>query len=231
MNNSLGTLFIVATPIGNLEDITLRALRVLKEVDVIFAEDTRMAGKLLAHYELKKSLRSYNAHATEGRHDEAIELLREGKNIALVSDAGTPGISDPGTMLVARVRTALPDAAIVAVPGPSALVAALSASGISSAEFVFLGFLPHKKGRETLFREIAGSDRTIVFYESVHRFLKTLASLEQQCGADRIIGVARELTKVYEETVVGTVSEIRARYETHPDTVRGEFVVIVAPKG
>lgn len=226
-----GTLFVVATPIGNLEDITFRAIRILKEVDCIFAEDTRTAGKLLSHYEIKKPLKSYNAHASEGRHDEAIDLLREGKSIALVSDAGTPGISDPGTMLVARVRREVPEAKVIAVPGPAALIAALSASGLPSSEFVFLGFLPHKKGRETLFKEIAASGRTVVFYESVHRFLKTLASLEEHCGKERTIGVARELTKVYEETLLGTVEDIRAKYEAHPDTVRGEFVVIVSPLG
>lgn len=226
-----GTLYIVATPIGNLEDITLRALRILKEVDYIFAEDTRTAGKLLSHYEIKKPLKSYNAHASEGRHDEAIEMLREGKSIALVSDAGTPGISDPGTMLVARVREALPDISIIAIPGPAAVVAALSASGLPSSEFIFLGFLPHKKGRETLFKEIAESDRTIVFYESVHRFLKTLTSLEEHCGKDRVISVARELTKVYEENRVGPVGDVRIHYESNPDTVRGEFVVIVSPRG
>lgn len=226
-----GTFFIVATPIGNLEDITLRALRVLKEVDAIFAEDTRVAGKLLNHYDIKKPIRSYNAHATDARHDEVIELLRDGKNVALVSDAGTPGISDPGVLLVARVREALPEVKIVAIPGASALTAAISASGISASEFVFLGFLPHKKGRETLFKEIAGSVRTIVFYESVHRFMKTLVSLKEHCGPDRTVVVSRELTKVFEETRVGSVGEVLAHYELHPDTVRGEFVIMVAPRG
>ena len=225
-----GTLFIVATPIGNLEDITLRALRVLKEVDAVFAEDTRVAGKLLFHYEIKKPLKSYNAHASDARHNEIIALLEDGKNVALVSDAGTPGISDPGTLLVSEVRNALADVKIVAIPGPSAVTAALSASGISSSEFVFLGFLPHKKGRETLFKEIAVSDRTMVFYESVHRFKKTLASLKEHCGPDRIIVVSRELTKVFEENRRGTVGEIQAHYESHPDTIRGEFVVIVSPR-
>ena len=158
-------------------------------------------------------------------------MLREGKSVALVSDAGTPGISDPGVLLVSRVREALLGVKVIAVPGASALTATVSAAGIPASEFVFLGFLPHKKGRETLFKEMAVSARVTVFYESVHRFMKTLASLKEHCGAERTIAVARELTKVFEETRVGAVGELLEHYESHPDTVRGEFVIMVAPQG
>ena len=221
------TLFVIATPIGNLEDITLRALRILKEVDVVVCEDTRVTGKLLAHFEIKKPMLSYNAHATEGKHEKILDILREGKDIALVSDAGTPTISDPGSMLVDTVRHELPDVTVVSVPGASALAAALSVSGVPSSEFLFLGFLPHKKGRETLFAEIAKSERPVVFYESSHRILKALASLAEKLPADRMVVVCRELTKLFEETVRGTAPEVLAYYIKNTDKVRGEFVVIV----
>ncbi len=225
----MSTLFIVSTPIGNLEDITLRAIRVLGEVDLILCEDTRETKKLLDKYEISKQLLSYNAHATDARHDEVIEFLREGKNIALVSDAGTPTISDPGSMIVSRVREALgTDVQIVPIPGPSALLSALAASGFPASDFLFLGFLPHKKGRETLFKEIASSERTVVFYESPHRFLKTLDSLHASLAPQRRIAVGRELTKLFEEIQVGTVAEISAYYAQNPDKMRGEFVVVVS---
>ncbi|MES2953662.1 MAG: 16S rRNA (cytidine(1402)-2'-O)-methyltransferase [Patescibacteria group bacterium] len=224
----MSTLFIVSTPIGNLEDITLRAIRILKEVDLILCEDTRETKKLLDKYEISKQLLSYNAHATDARHTEVIELLREGKNIALVSDAGTPTISDPGSMIVARAREALGDElSIVPIPGPSALLSALAASGFPASDFLFLGFLPHKKGRETLFKEIAASERTVVFYESPHRFEKALLQLSAVAVGRRIC-VARELTKLFEEVKVGTVEEISAYYTENPDKMRGEFVVVVS---
>ncbi len=227
----MATLFIIGTPIGNLEDITLRALRVLKEVDLILCEDTRVTKRLLSKYEIDTPTMSYHAQSKLAKVDKILALLEEGKSLALVSDAGTPCISDPGVLLVSQVREKFGDEVIIVpIPGPSALVSALSAAGISVAEFTFLGFLPHKKGRETLFKEIANSSRVMAFYESPHRILKSLVSLEKFCGTKRDIIVARELTKIYEEFVRGTVEEVRAHFAKNPDRVRGEFVVIVAPK-
>ncbi|MBI5400783.1 MAG: 16S rRNA (cytidine(1402)-2'-O)-methyltransferase [Candidatus Yonathbacteria bacterium] len=225
---NMATLYIVGTPIGNLEDITLRALRVLKEVDLILCEDTRVTKRLLSKYEITTPTMSYHAQSKLAKVDKILSLLEEGKNLALVSDAGTPCISDPGMLLVSQVcekfglsavrsAQAGDEVAIVPIPGPSALITALSASGVSVAEFTFLGFLPHKKGRETLFKEIAESERVIVFYESTHRIEKALESLEKFCGADRWIIVARELTKIYEEFVRGTVAEARAHFAKNPD--------------
>jgi len=226
----LGTLYIVATPIGNLEDITLRAIRILKEVDVILCEDTRTTRVLLNKYDIKTKTISYHAHSTDAKESVIIEMLREGKNLALVSDAGTPTISDPGVLLVANARKEFGNnVSIVPIPGPSALVSALSASGISSAEFIFLGFLPHKKGRETLFKEIANSKRVNVFYESTHRILKTLASLDLYAPTFNIM-IAREMTKQFEEFVSGTPKEVLDYFNANTDKQRGEFVVIVEPK-
>jgi len=221
------TLYIVATPIGNLEDITLRALRVLGEVDAILCEDTRVTAKLLQKYDIQKSLISYHSHSKLSKVEKVFELLEEGKNLALVSDAGTPCISDPGVMLVAQVREHFGGKVnIIPIPGPSAVISALSASGLPSSEFLFLGFLPHKKGRETLFKEIAASERTVAFYESPHRIVKALESL-QKFAPDKKVVIARELTKIYEEFVSGTAAELLAHFEIHKDTVRGEFVVLV----
>jgi 16S rRNA (cytidine1402-2'-O)-methyltransferase len=228
--NEFGTLYIVATPIGNLEDITLRALRVLKEVDYILCEDTRTTQILLNKYEIKTKTMSYHAHSTENKEAVIINLLKGGKNIALVSDAGTPTISDPGVLLVSNVRRELGnDANISPIPGPTALISALSASGVSSAEFLFLGFLPHKKGRLTLFKEIASSKRVVVFYESTHRILKTLASLSEYAPKFKVV-IGRELTKQFEEFVEGTPSEVLEYFTKNSDKQRGEFVVIVEPK-
>lgn len=228
----MATLFVVGTPIGNLEDITLRALRVLKEVDLVLCEDTRVTKRLLSKYEIETPTMSYHAQSKLAKVDKILALLEEGKNLALVSDAGTPCISDPGSLLLSQVREKFCDAVtIVPIPGPSALVTALSAAGISVAEFTFLGFLPHKKGRETLFKEIAESKRVMAFYESPHRIEKALESLEKFCGAGREVIVARELTKIYEEFVRGTTNEIREHFTKNPDRIRGEFVVIVVPAG
>jgi 16S rRNA (cytidine1402-2'-O)-methyltransferase len=228
--NELGTLYVVATPIGNMEDITFRAVRILKEVDLILCEDTRTTKNLLNRYDINTKTMSYNAHSSNDKHKNIIDMLREGKNIAMVSDAGTPCISDPGVLLVAYVREEFGlEAKVSPIPGASALVSALSASGISSAEFIFLGFLPHKKGRETLFKEMATSNRTMVFYESTHRILKTLASLDEFCKNHRVM-VAREITKQFEEFIKGTPKEGLDYYTDHNDKQRGEFVVIVDPK-
>ena len=230
MNTDIGTLYIVATPIGNLEDMTLRAIRILGEVDMILCEDTRTTKKLLDKYDIHTKTSSYHAHSTKGKEDAFVRMLQEGKNLALVSDAGTPCISDPGVLLVASVRRAFgADAKVVPIPGPSALISALSASGISSAEFVFLGFLPHKKGRETLFKEIATSERVMVFYESTHRILKTLESLDSHAPHKSVM-LAREITKTFEQFIEGTPSELLEYFTKNKDKQRGEFVVIVAPK-
>ncbi|MDO8620501.1 MAG: 16S rRNA (cytidine(1402)-2'-O)-methyltransferase [bacterium] len=229
----MSTLFIVGTPIGNLEDVTLRALRVLKEVDVILCEDTRVAQKLLAKYEIEaKQLATYNEQESGVTASKIIGWLEEGKSVALVSDAGTPGISDPGSLLVEKVREHFKSendkvgpCKIEAVPGPSALTTALSIAGVPVHDFVFLGFLPHKKGRETLFKEIAGSERTMVFYESPHRILKALESL-QKFAPNKKVTIARELTKIHEQIISDSAEELLTYFETNPDKVRGEFVVI-----
>lgn len=229
MENDLGTLYVVATPIGNLEDITLRALRILKEVDIILCEDTRTTHTLLNKYEIKTKCISYHTHSTEGKANAILELLRDGKNLALVSDAGTPCISDPGVLLISQIKTEFKDdVKVVPIPGASALVTALSACGVSVADFVFLGFLPHKKGRETLFKEIAASERPMVFYESSHRILKALESMTKVCPEKKVT-IARELTKFYEEFLTGTPDELLKVLEGDTNKQKGEFVVIVAP--
>lgn len=221
-----GLLSIVATPIGNLEDITLRAIRVLKEADYILCEDTRVTGNLLKHYEIETKTRRYDAHASEKVHEGILRDLGEGKNIALVSDAGTPGVSDPGVMLVARVREAN-TGRIDAIPGPSAVTAAFSIAGISGNSFIFLGFVPLKKGRQTFFKNLHTYDVPAMFYEAPHRIMKTLESLKENLSTDRKVVVARELTKMFEEVVTGSPEEVLQYFMDHPDHVRGEFVVIV----
>jgi 16S rRNA (cytidine1402-2'-O)-methyltransferase len=231
----MATLSIVATPIGNLEDITLRALKTLTSCDVILCEDTRTTRNLLERHAITKQTLSYHTHSGLGRIDEIIGLLNDGKHVALVSDAGTPGISDPGAELVARIRKECfvdienGSLKIEAIPGPSALIAALSVAGVPCADFLFLGFFPHKKGRETLFKEIAASERTVAFYESPHRIEKTLESLVEHVPEKKVT-VCREITKIYEEVVAGTPAEVKAYFETHTDKVRGEFVVLVSEK-
>ncbi len=224
-----GLLSVVATPIGNLEDITLRALRVLEGAEYVLCEDTRVTGKLLAHYDIKAKLKRYDAHASDKVHADIIRDLEEGKHIALVSDAGTPGISDPGVFLVARVREARV-ARIDAIPGPSALTAAFSIAGIAGNEFIFLGFVPQKKGRETFFKSLAAYEVPVIFYESPHRIMKTLESLVSTGATIPVnwnISVARELTKIHEEVVAGTPEEVLQYFKDHTDHVRGEFVVLV----
>jgi len=225
---TMSKLYVVATPIGNLEDITLRALRALKEVDLILCEDTRVTKRLLERYEIHTPTMSYHAQSKLSKVEKIFALLEEGKNLALVSDAGTPTISDPGCLLVAQIREKFGDTIpIVPIPGPSAVLSALSVSGFPTSEFLFLGFLPHKKGRETLFKEIAASKRTVVFYESPHRILKTLESLKNHLHPKRRILVARELTKIYEEVFIGEPEQVITHFQNHPDRVRGEFVVAV----
>lgn len=226
---SHGTLYIVPTPIGNLEDMTLRAIRVLKEVDLVLCEDTSVTQRLFKEYGIETKTSVFYAQTGIKNMGRILEQLSEGAKIALVSDAGTPTISDPGVLLVDRVRTELPEVKVSALPGASALTTALSVSGISSAVFTFYGFLPHKKGRETLFKVVTESDHTSVFYESVHRIEKTLESLCEHMS-ERHIVVARELTKLHEEVIRGTAQEVLGYFNTHKDHVRGEFVVIVSGK-
>ncbi|MDD2935483.1 MAG: 16S rRNA (cytidine(1402)-2'-O)-methyltransferase [Candidatus Pacebacteria bacterium] len=220
--------YVIATPIGNLEDVTFRAIKTLKEVDLILCEDTRVTKKLLQKYEIDTSTMSYHQHSKISKIDKIFEMIEAGKNIALVSDAGTPTISDPGSFLVSQIREKFgKELEIIVIPGASALVSALSISGLPVDQFLFLGFLPHKKGRETLFKEIAETKRTIAFYESPHRILKTLESLKKHIGKRKVV-IARELTKIYEETVSGSAEEIIEYFEKNPDKIRGEFVVMIA---
>ncbi|MEX2090669.1 MAG: 16S rRNA (cytidine(1402)-2'-O)-methyltransferase [Candidatus Paceibacterota bacterium] len=222
-------LYIVATPIGNLEDISLRAISVLSNADLILAEDTRVTKVLLDRYNIKKDVLSYHEHSGLKKLDKIIELLKNNKNLALVTDAGTPGISDPGSYLISEVLKYLPDLKIVPVPGANAAIAALSISGFYSDEFVFLGFPPHKKGRQTFFKKIGKTPETIVFYESKHRILKALQELKEisETG-DRPIVVARELTKQFETIYRGTAEEILEKL--NKTQVLGEFVVIIRAK-
>jgi len=219
----MGTLSIVATPIGNLEDITLRALRTLKEADVIYAEDTRVTAKLLARYEIKKSVFRLDAAKEAQKAQEIITRLENDEKVALVSDAGTPGISDPGARLVAICRQAGFQA--ITIPGPSALTAALSIAGLEGDEFTFMGFLPHKKGRQTALKRIKEMEIPVVLYESPHRIVKLMGELDASMP-ERQVTLAREITKIHEEVLRGTPSELWARLETD-GSARGEFVVIV----
>lgn len=219
-------LYLVPTPIGNLDDITLRAIKVLQSVDAILAEDTRTSGVLLRHLNISKPLHSYhifNEHQTVQR---VVGQLKEGKTLALVSDAGTPGISDPGFLLVREcIRNAIP---VECLPGPTAFVPALVNSGLPNDRFTFEGFLPHKKGRQTRLAELADEERTMVFYESPHRLLKTLHQFADTFGADRPAGVSRELTKVFEENQRGPLSELIAYFAEK--TIKGELVICVQGK-
>jgi 16S rRNA (cytidine1402-2'-O)-methyltransferase len=228
----MSILRIVATPIGNLEDLTLRALRVLKESDCILCEDTRVTRKLLDHYEIKTPTISYHQHSGDLKVDKIISLLREGKNLALVTDAGTPGISDPGGKLVSVVRQEFGSAVLIeSVPGVSALAAAISIAGAGFDRFLFLGFLPNKKGRQTMLREIMASDYPVVLYESKHRIIKLLEELEVVRGQEVLkIAVARELTKMYESFYAGTATSILAEIMKDNNNLKGEFVVLIKKK-
>lgn len=217
-----GILYLVSTPIGNLEDITLRAIRILKECDLIAAEDTRHTGILLKHYSIENRLESYHDFNKEKKTPSLILKLREGQSIALVSDAGTPGISDPAFYLVRAAAQA--GIQISPIPGPAAVIAALVASGLATDRFVFEGFLPHKKGRKTRIEQLKEEPRTIVFYESPHRILKTLRELQESLG-NRNAAVGRELTKKFEEIFRGTLSEIEENFSTR--NIKGEFVIMV----
>ncbi len=221
----MGKLYIVATPIGNLEDITLRALRILKEVDLVLCEDTRQTRKLLDRYEIKTPTLSYHQHSKLQKIEQIIKFLQNGKNLALASDAGTPAISDPGGKLVEEVLRALSDEAeIIPIPGPTAVAAAASISGFPTDKFLFLGFPPHKHGRASFFKKIDAAEETVIFYESTHRILKSLEELRTAAG-EREIAVCRELTKMFETIYRGTTSEVLEKLKG--GTTKGEFVVVV----
>ena len=219
----MSKLYIVPTPIGNLKDITLRALETLKDADIILAEDTRTSSKLLKHYEINKKLVSYHQHNEHKIIDRIIESLKNGETMALISDAGTPAISDPGFLLARECIKN--DIEIECLPGATAFVPALVNSGLPSDKFVFEGFLPHKKGRQTRLKILTEETRTIVFYESPHRLIKSLKQFAEYFGEDRQASVSRELTKMHEENIRGTVLELINYYETH--TLKGEIVIII----
>lgn len=220
------SLYVVPTPIGNLADITLRALEVLKTAQTVLAEDTRTTSNLLKHYKIEKPLQSFHSFNEHKVLKSIIDRLKGGEQIALVSDAGTPGISDPGFLLV---REALQHGLRVeCLPGPTAFVPALVKSGFPTDRFVFEGFLPHKKGRQTAIRTIADEERTVVLYESPHRLVKTLEQLAQVAGADRLVSVSRELTKFYEETKTGPLSEVLLHFKK--SEVKGEIVIVLDGK-
>lgn len=222
----IGKLYIVPTPIGNLEDMTFRAINVLKDVDLILAEDTRTSAPLLKHFGIDKRVFAHHQHNEHKATAEIIKFLNEGKNIALISDAGTPAISDPGFFLV---REAIKnEIEVTCLPGATAFVPALVNSGLPSDQFVFEGFLPVKKGRQTRLTLLAEEERTIIFYESPHRLLKTLSEFETFFGAERQASVSRELSKLYEENVRGTISEVKSHFENN--ILKGEFVICVAGK-
>jgi 16S rRNA (cytidine1402-2'-O)-methyltransferase len=226
MEQSITQLYLVPTPIGNLEDMTYRAVNILNSVDVILAEDTRTSGKLLKHYDIKKPLQSFHIHNEHKKVEQVIEDLKAGKIMALISDAGTPGISDPGFLLA---REALKhNIKLESLPGATALIPALIKSGFPNDRFIFEGFLPHKKGRKTRIENLIAEQRTIIFYESPHRLLKTLKQLADAMGEDRMASVSRELTKLFEETITDTLKELIEHFEKTPP--KGEIVLILNAK-
>ncbi|WP_026630850.1 16S rRNA (cytidine(1402)-2'-O)-methyltransferase [Dyadobacter alkalitolerans] len=219
-------LYIVPTPIGNLEDITLRAINVLKSVDVVLAEDTRTSGSLLKHLGISKPMHSYHIHNEHQTVTRVVERILKGECMALVSDAGTPAVSDPGFLLVREcIKQGIQ---VECLPGPTAFVPALVNSGLPSDRFTFEGFLPHKKGRQTRLQNLTSEERTMIFYESPHRLIKALQQFVEFFGADRQVSVARELTKIYEENVRGTLEEVIAYFSEK--TIKGEIVIILAGK-
>ena len=229
----MATLYIVSTPIGNLEDLSLRALRILKEVDLILSEDTRITKKLLAHYQIKTPTLSYHQYSRLKKVNYILDLLGQGKNLALVSDAGTPGISDPGNKLIQEVihyferSSKITELKIIPIPGPSAVTAAASISGFAMDKFIFMGFPPTKKKRKKFFEEIAKAKYSVIFYESPYRILKTLKELSSLIGSREIV-VCRELTKKFETIYRGKIDEVIKEIEK--SQIKGEFVVIVEGK-
>ncbi len=223
----MARLYLVPTPIGNLEDITLRALRTLKEVALILAEDTRTTGKLLKHFDIHNRMQAYHIHNEHKTVENLVQRLLDGETMALVSDAGTPSVSDPGFLLVrACLKAGVP---VETLPGATAFVPALVNSGFPSDRFFFEGFLPHKKGRQTRLKTLAQLPQTVVLYESPYRLVKTLEQVVELFGADRPVSVSRELTKIHEETVRGTASEVLQHFKGK--TVKGEIVVVIGHEG
>ena len=223
----MGTLYIVPTPVGNMEDMTLRAIRILKEADVVLAEDTRTSGILLKHFEIKNRLLSHHKFNEHGTSASVVERLKAGETVALISDAGTPGISDPGFFLVREaVRAGIE---VQTLPGATAFVPALVSSGLPCDRFVFEGFLPQKKGRQSRIEALRDEQRTMVFYESPFRLLKLLQQMAEVFGPERQASVCREISKVHEESVRGTLQELTGHFTTTPP--KGEIVVVVAGKG
>ena len=220
----MSTLYLVPTPIGNLEDITLRALRILKEADLILCEDTRTSSKLLQHYDIRRPVQSHHQHNEHRTVEDIAARIESGQTVALITDAGTPGISDPGFLLVrACVKAGVH---VECLPGATAFVPALVQSGLPCDQFVFAGFLPQKKGRQTRLRELAAQDRTVVLYESPFRLVKALGELAEHFGENRRSAVCRELTKMFEETFRGTLAQAKAHFESK--TVKGEIVIVVS---
>lgn len=228
---SMGNLYVAGTPIGNLEDISLRALRILREADYVLCEDTRVTQRLLNRYEIKNKTLSYHQHSKISKIEQILNYLAEGKNLVLVSDAGTPGISDPGSVLVAAVRERYGSEVIISpLPGPSALISALSISGWPVDRFTFFGFLPHKKGRQTMLKEIISSSYTAVFYESKHRLakcLKEIAVIQKESGRKLEIMIARELSKLYESIYFGAPDDLLEKLEADTEMQKGEFVILL----
>lgn len=221
-----GILYIVGTPIGNLGDFSERGKETLRSVDLVACEDTRVTRKLLSHFDIHTRVESYHAHSSDEKQNQIIARLEEGDNVALVSDAGTPAISDPGMRLVEAAHLA--GIKVESVPGPSAVTTALSISGLRADEFTFCGFVPRKKGRETFFERVKESPRTAVFYESPHRFEKTITSLAEVLPEDRIVVVTRELTKQFETVVRGSAQFVADYFAEHSDEIRGEFTIVVS---
>lgn len=230
----LGTLYVVATPIGNLDDISKRALEILGQVDYVLCEDTRTTKKLLDRYQLKTDTISYHQHSGSGKIDQIIRYLKEGKSLALVSDAGTPGISDPGAALVSQAREEFgKELSVQGIPGPSAIITALSISGWPVDRFAFFGFLPHKKGRQTMIKEILKQDYPVGVYESKHRIVKLMEELNSFSSEAKIqleVMLGRELTKMFEQCYFGSPSELAERLKTNPQMNKGEFVVLIRKK-
>ena len=222
----MGILYVVPTPVGNMEDMTLRAIRILKEADLVLAEDTRTSGILLKHFEIKNQLMSHHKFNEHGTSAGIVERLRAGATIALISDAGTPGISDPGFYLVREAVNA--GVEVQCLPGATAMIPALVSSGLPCDRFCFEGFLPQKKGRQSRIKALADEQRTMVFYESPYRVVKLLEQLAEVFGNERHVSACREISKVHEESVRGTLAEVTAHFKEHEP--RGEFVVVVAGK-
>lgn len=225
-----GTLYVVATPIGNLEDMTMRAIRILKEeVNLILCEDTRTSKTLLSHYGIDTKTASYHAHSSLEKHQHIIDMLLSGESLALISDAGTPGISDPGALLISLIRDAYPEIPVIPVPGVNAIGTLVSVSGFLGNEFTFLGFVPHKKGRETFFKSLADFFHPVIFYESCHRIEKTLDALLPY-QETHVLSVGREMTKKFETYHKGDISTVRQAILKNASSQKGEFTVMLIPR-